>query len=470
MDKLLSCKRTFKDNKASTSAQTSIVPKIKSRKYSQEYLKIGLTITELILPATIEIVKTRFGDNFAKELQSIPLSNETVSRRIDDIAEDVEQQVFGKLRDKLFSIQLGEATDSNKDAHFIAYVRFWDGMSAVELLFCKPINLKATAIALFDILNNFINEANIEWKKCVGMCTDGARTMSGRLKSIQALVKQKYPLCIWTHCMIHREALASKEMSPGLNIVLMTVVTVVNYIKMRSLKSRIFSGLCKDMGAVHSSLLFHCEARWLSHGKLLQRVYELRNEITIFLKEENLTEPERFRDGLFLMKLSYLFNIFEKLELWSRNLKPKNLEKFENVDKYVKTYKTEEQHVEVVYKTIEYHSAMLENHFKKYFFAEDNLIANFEWVTDPIQNTTEGLSTTEEEIFMGFTSSGEIKRKFCNETPFQFWAELYDEFSAPKTKVFRILIPFSTWYLCETGFSAVAALKTKYRSHLNIEK
>ncbi|GFX45676.1 SCAN domain-containing protein 3 [Trichonephila clavipes] len=217
---------------------------------------------ELILRAAIEIVETMFGDNFAKELQSIPLSNDTVSRRIDDIAEDVEQQLFGKLRDKLFSIQLDEATDSNKDAHFIAYVRFWDGMSAVEeLLFCKPIKLKATAIALFDILNNFINEANIEWKNCVGICTDGARTMSGRFKSIQALVKQKSPLCIWTHCMIHREALASKEISLGLNIVLMIVVTVVNYIKMRPLKSRIFSGLCKDMGAVHSSLLFYCEAR-----------------------------------------------------------------------------------------------------------------------------------------------------------------------------------------------------------------
>ncbi|GFX36237.1 protein FAM200B [Trichonephila clavipes] len=221
MDKFLSRKRTFDDNKASTSAQTSIVPKIKSRKYSQEYLNFGFTITvgnieekplcvicskilaadsmkpnklkrhfetlhreyinkpreffesklksyekqkkktfkkktlsvnekalftsykvsykivrckkphtiaeELILPAAIEIVDTMFGDNFAKELQSIPLSNDTVSRQIDDIAEDVEQQLFGKLRDKLFSIQLDEATDSNKDAHFIVYVRFWDG-------------------------------------------------------------------------------------------------------------------------------------------------------------------------------------------------------------------------------------------------------------------------------------------------------------------------------------------------------
>ncbi|GFY24909.1 protein FAM200B [Trichonephila clavipes] len=136
MDKFLSRKRTFDDNKASTSAQTSIVTKIKSRKYSQEYLNFGFAITEvngdekplrviwskilaadsmkpnkikrhfetlhvnvkalltsykvsykmarckmphtiaeeLILPAAIEIVETMFGDNFAKELQSVPLS------------------------------------------------------------------------------------------------------------------------------------------------------------------------------------------------------------------------------------------------------------------------------------------------------------------------------------------------------------------------------------------------------------
>ncbi|GFV97871.1 SCAN domain-containing protein 3 [Trichonephila clavipes] len=114
MDKFLSRKRTFDDNKASTSAQPHTIAE------------------ELILHATIEIVETMFGDYFTKELQSIPLSNDTVSRRIDDIAEDEEQQLFGKLRNKLFSIQLAETTYSNKDAHFISYVRFWYGMSAVE--------------------------------------------------------------------------------------------------------------------------------------------------------------------------------------------------------------------------------------------------------------------------------------------------------------------------------------------------
>ncbi|GFU13768.1 hypothetical protein TNCV_939811 [Trichonephila clavipes] len=82
----------------------------------------------------------------------------------------------------------------------------------------------------------------------------------------------------------------------------------------------------------------------------------------------------------------------------------------------------------------------------------------------------EGLSTTEDESFIDCTSSGEIKGQFCNKTLFQFWAEVDDEFSELKTKAFRILLPFSTPYLCEAGFSAVAALKTKYRSQLNIEK
>ncbi|GFU94854.1 SCAN domain-containing protein 3 [Trichonephila clavipes] len=80
--------------------------------------------------------------------------------------------------------------------------------------------------------------------------------MSGRFKSIQALVKQKSPLCIWTHCMIHSEALASEEMSPGLNIVLTTVVTTNKLHKNETPKIKKSSGLCKDMGAVHHRWLY----------------------------------------------------------------------------------------------------------------------------------------------------------------------------------------------------------------------
>ncbi|CAH1101768.1 unnamed protein product [Psylliodes chrysocephalus] len=139
--------------------------------------------------------------------------------------------------------------------------------------------------------------------------------MSGRFQSVQTLVKQKPPQRVWTHCMVHREDLASKEISFGLNIVLTMVVTVVNYIKIRLLKSRIFNALCKDMGAEHSTLQFYCEARWLSRGIFLQRVYELKEEIVTFLEVENSPVAEKFRDALFVMKLSYLVEKLNTLDL-----------------------------------------------------------------------------------------------------------------------------------------------------------
>ncbi|XP_035225382.1 zinc finger BED domain-containing protein 5-like [Stegodyphus dumicola] len=142
-----------------------------------------------------------------------------------------------------------------------------------------------------------------------------------------------------------------------------------------------------------------------------------------------------------------------------------------NVDDCIKTYKAEEQHVKVVFVTIENHLAILTKNFTNYFLAVDKLIESYEWVRDPFQNTPEVLSIAEEETFIDFTTSGETKRQFSNKSLFEFWAGVSDEFSALKTRAFRILLPFSTSYLCETGFLlAVASLKTKYRSQLNIEK
>ncbi|GFV91335.1 zinc finger BED domain-containing protein 5 [Trichonephila clavipes] len=78
----------------------------------------------------------------------------------------------------------------------------------------------------------------------------------------------------------------------------------------------------------------------------------------------------------------------------------------------VKTYKSEEQHVKVVFKTMQNHLAMLAKNFKKYFLDEDSLVASYEWIRDLFQDTPEGLSTSEEEIFIDFTSSEKLKGNF----------------------------------------------------------
>ena len=68
------------------------------------------------------------------------------------------------------------------------------------------------------------------------------------------------------------------------------------------------------MGAQHSAVLFHNEARWLWQGQVLPRVFELREEIRVFSEEEKMHELAiKLSDELFLMKLAYLSDVFGKL-------------------------------------------------------------------------------------------------------------------------------------------------------------
>lgn len=143
MDKFLSgCKRAVEDNKALTSVQTNNFSsrnnmktnklktfwnascmltnheffklKLKSYEKQKSFLKkqpvnekallasykilykiakckkLHTIGEELNFPASIEIVQTMFGDNFTKQLQCIPLSNDTVGSRIGDNAEDIQ--------------------------------------------------------------------------------------------------------------------------------------------------------------------------------------------------------------------------------------------------------------------------------------------------------------------------------------------------------------------------------------------
>ena len=93
------------------------------------------TIAEtLILPAAVDMVAVMFGEAEANKLHSIPLSDTTISRRICDMADDINTQLIEKVRD-IFAIQLDEATDSHNDAHLICYIRFVDEKRLVRTYF-----------------------------------------------------------------------------------------------------------------------------------------------------------------------------------------------------------------------------------------------------------------------------------------------------------------------------------------------
>ena len=102
-------------------------------------------------------------------------------------------------------------------------------------------------------------------------------------------------------------------MSSELNEVLNDAVKVINFIQFRPLNHRLFQSFCQDSGSEHQQLLLHTDVRWLSLGKTLQRLFELRNEVRDFLSEHTHTPVARFDDAGWVARLSYLSDIFSKL-------------------------------------------------------------------------------------------------------------------------------------------------------------
>jgi zinc finger BED domain-containing protein 5/7/8/9 len=129
------------------------------------------------------------------------------------------------------------------------------------LLLCHPLTERTTGADIFHAINSYFIEKRIMWSKCCGLSTDGGKSMSGYYSGLLARVKAVSPLVKWTHCCIHRQALASKPLPVDLKDVLDDSCKIVNFIKSRHTNSRIFSALCKDMGNLHKTLLIHTEVR-----------------------------------------------------------------------------------------------------------------------------------------------------------------------------------------------------------------
>jgi hypothetical protein len=92
------------------------------------------TIAEnFILLACKKIVKSVLGAAAEREISNVPLSNDTISRRIEDMPSDIQKQVADKLYDgKKCSLQLEDSTDISQKCQLLRNIRFLDGDSVVE--------------------------------------------------------------------------------------------------------------------------------------------------------------------------------------------------------------------------------------------------------------------------------------------------------------------------------------------------
>ena len=129
-----------------------------------------------------------------------------------------------------------------------------------ELLCCLTLHSTTTGHDIFSGVDTFFTENQFDWGRVVECCIDGAPPMMGRNIGFRGILQRKFPHIHIKHCIIHREALASKKVSSVFNEVMQVVIKVVNFVKSRDLNCRLFKDLCSTENAEHSTITLHgCE-------------------------------------------------------------------------------------------------------------------------------------------------------------------------------------------------------------------
>ena len=131
------------------------------------------------------------GQNEAKRIDSVPLSDDTVNNRIADIANDILSQLITQIHDSpcKISLQFEEITDIKLISQLVAYVKFVKENAIVdEFLFCQEMKERTRAKDVFDPVHAFLRENSKAWNKVESVCTDGAPAMIGHRSDLVALI------------------------------------------------------------------------------------------------------------------------------------------------------------------------------------------------------------------------------------------------------------------------------------------
>ena len=127
------------------------------------------------------------------------------------------------------------------------------------------------------------------------------------------------------HCIIHKQALASKTLRESLQDVVNIAIKTINSVKNTALNRRLFRKLCSEMNGEKLNLLYYTRVHWLSKGNVLAGVFELREKLKEFLNKQGKYELEFFfKDNTFVFHLSYLVDIFSQLHRLNLKMQRKN--------------------------------------------------------------------------------------------------------------------------------------------------
>ncbi|XP_068234156.1 general transcription factor II-I repeat domain-containing protein 2-like [Palaemon carinicauda] len=182
------------------------------------------------------------------KVEAISLSRRTIVRRIDAIAMNIQDQVLtASVSFQWFSIALDESNDIQDTAQVLIYIRGIDENFEIteELLSMESLKHTVTGKDLYNSVINSLIRSRLSLDKLASITTDGAPSL--------------------------------------------IVVRAVNLIRARGLNHRQFRSFLEDIEADFTDVLYHTNIRWLSMGKVLKRMWDVKEEVVLFFNMKDIS-------------------------------------------------------------------------------------------------------------------------------------------------------------------------------------
>uniref|UniRef100_A0AAZ3REG1 SPIN-DOC-like zinc-finger domain-containing protein n=1 Tax=Oncorhynchus tshawytscha TaxID=74940 RepID=A0AAZ3REG1_ONCTS len=423
----------------------------------------------------------------------------TLSDRTCDLATNLYDQLMEKGKDFVaFSLAVDESCDASDTAQLSVFIRGVDSNLCVteELLGFKSMHGTTTGKEIFEEVSKCVTEIKLPWDKLVGLTTDGAPAMCGKKSGLVGMVREKMreencagELTVY-HCIIHQEALCAKALK--MEHVMTTVTQVVNFIRAKGLNHRQFKSFLEECGSEYADVPYHTEVRWLSRGKVLNRCFELREEICKFLETKGKDTAELWEQK-FLCELAFFCDISSQLDALNLQLQGRG-RIITDMYAAVRAFKTKLclwenqmlqgnpchfpccQSIKAQISTAVFPCAqfaeklsVLAAEFSRRFADFDAQKCKFELLSNPFAVDVENAPTNIQMELIELQCNDTLKSKYDAVGAAQFPRFIPDTMPQLRTQAAQMLSMFGSTYLCEQLFSSMKMTKTTHRRRLTDE-
>ncbi|XP_075981503.1 general transcription factor II-I repeat domain-containing protein 2-like [Anticarsia gemmatalis] len=220
-------------------------------------------------------------------LESVGLSQATVTTRVDDIASDLSAQLKQRIEKfKCFSLAMDISADRSDFAQLLIYIRGVDDDFTIteELASLHSLQGTITGEMIYNKFSEGLQNLNAPISKLCNITTDFVPNMIGNISGFSRIFRNQHPNhdVVFFHCIIHQDALFKAVMD--ISHVTRVIIQLISMIRSQGAPLPQFQDFLMAVDADYCQLLYHSEGRWASCGYMFERVWNIKEEIQDFLK------------------------------------------------------------------------------------------------------------------------------------------------------------------------------------------